>query len=251
MLCLVILGDPMNSASATTVVVLRGPDYVILGSDSKTTEVKGDQTASSLACKIRQFGEVAFAAAGAVGDGKEFDVFRVAAGSAKGRADVVAVANDFESVTRGPFRHYLQRFYREDPAQFTRYCAKKVCLIVVFAAMDRGIPKISIRGLFVTVKNDVINVEPSAQSGMDCPGTCVTVGEQVVLGVTEEANSIFDGTPHFWKLNGIVSGMEQLIGAEISAHPDVVGPPISILQLDSQGARFLPGHQGPCRIPEK
>jgi hypothetical protein len=251
MIFLAILCDLMNSAFATTLVVLRAPDYVILGSDSSATEVKGDQTTQSSACKVRQFGEVSFAAAGAVGDGNGFDAFEVAARAVKRRTDVVAIANDFESVTRRPFTQYLQRFYGENPAQFTRHCAKKVCLTVVFAAMDRGTPKISVRGLFVTVKKKVVVVEPSIQARMDCPGTCVTGGEQVVLGVSEEANSVFDRTPHFWKVNGIVSGMEQLIGAEISAHADIVGPPISILQLDGQGVRFLPGHQGLCGNPEK
>jgi 20S proteasome alpha/beta subunit len=70
MISLVIL----NPALATTVVVLRGPDYVILGADSRVTDVDGDQTGSSSTCKIRQFDNVYFALAGPAGDGRGFDV---------------------------------------------------------------------------------------------------------------------------------------------------------------------------------
>jgi len=247
MISLVIL----NPAFATTVVVLRGPDYVILGADSRVTDVNGDQTGSSSTCKIRQFDKVYFALAGPVGDGRGFDVFELAARIANGRTDVVGIADDFERLMRRPLTEYLQRFYGESPAQFSRYCANRICLQVAFVTVDSGTPKISIRGFFVTVSKKQVMVKPAIRERMDCPGTCATGAEQVLLGVNEEATSLYDRTPHFWKVNGIVSGMEQLIGAEISAHADAVGPPISILQLDSQGVRFIPDHQGLCSDPEK
>jgi hypothetical protein len=245
MISLVVLCERMSSAFATTAVVLRGPDYVILGSDSRVTDVNGNQSTSSSICKIRQFDKVFFTLSGPAGDGSGFDVFELAARIAKGRTDVVGIANDFEVLTRRPLTQYLQRLYLASPKQFARYCSR-MCLQVAFAIVDRGTPRVSVRGFFVTVGKNKVVVTPAIRERLDCPGTCATGQEQVVLGFNDEARSLFDRTPHFWNINGIVLGMDKLIGAEISAHGDAVGPPISILQLDREGVRFFPGHQGLC-----
>lgn len=244
-----IFFDQQDSMFGTTVVVLRGPEYVVLGSDSKITSVTGNQTASSLGCKIRQIHKIFVGVAGAAGQAGSFDVFEVARKAATGKTDVIAIANQFEIAARKPFAAYIRRFRQENPAQFARYCDKRDCLVVAFAGIDRATPKVSVRAFFVTTRNNVVIVRADTHSRMDCPGTCETGIEQAVFGVNSEASSLFDRTPHFWKVKGIVSGMEELVGAEISAHGDVVGPPISILMLNGQGAHFLPSHQGLCADP--
>jgi hypothetical protein len=70
---------------------------------------------------------------------------------------------------------------------------------------------------------------------------------QIVLGDNLEANNLFDKSPHFWRDNDLIPGMEKLINVEIAANRDDVGGPISIILLvDKKGVQWLPGHQGVC-----
>jgi hypothetical protein len=239
------LGDCL---SGTTVVVLRGPNYAILGSDSMVTLVTGGTRTSAKACKIQQVNRVFVSAAGAVGPAFGFDAIEIARRAVNSKATtLIAIANKFEKDAQQPFSAYVRHFRRESPGTFTRYCNSRDCLQIAFATVEKGVPKVSIRAFSVSVKNNLTIVVPTHR--MDCPGTCVTGNEQIVLGVNAEAISVFEGTPHFWKIKGIALGMEELIGSEIAAHGDVVGAPISILTLDSQGAHFMPEHQGLCPNP--
>lgn len=68
----------------------------------------------------------------------------------------------------------------------------------------------------------------------------------MVLGDNIEATKLFNETPHFWRNKGLVPGMLDLVGAEIAAHPEDVSSPISILVVDKDGPRWLPGFRGLC-----
>jgi hypothetical protein len=233
--------------SGTTVVAVRGNDYVVLGSDSMIIVTTADRNVSLPGCKIQQMNKVFFGAAGVLG-GPGFNAYEIARKASINGADTVAIANRFESAAREPFTAFVQRFRQDNPTAFYRYCNNRDCLQVAFASFDKGIPKLAIRSFRVTTKGESTNVVPDAR--MNCPGDCVTGAEQVVLGVNSEATSVFDRTPHFWKLRGIVPGMDELIGTEIAAHGDAVGPPVSILILDKAGARWMPRHQGLCQDPK-
>jgi hypothetical protein len=218
---------------------------VVLGSDSLVTLVIGKHTTPASSCKIQRIANVFISASGAIGQASGFSAFDIAKRAASNNTELIVAANRFEVGARKPFAAYLSRLRKESPLEFMRFCNDRDCLQVVFATVENGVPKIAVRAFKVRVKGNSIIVTPDSR--MDCPGNCATGFEQTVLGVNDEATSIFDRTPHFWRVKGIVPGMEELIGAEISAHGDVVGPPISILMLDKQGARFLPEHQGLCQ----
>jgi hypothetical protein len=236
-----------NSCGGTTVVAIRGDDYVVLGSDSMIIQTTGDRNVSMPACKIQQMSGVFFAAAGVFG-GPGFNAYEIAKEASSKGADTVTTANRFERAARGPFTTFVRRLRRENPTAFSRYCNDRDCLQVAFAGFEKGTPKLAIRSFRVTTRGASTLVVRDAR--MDCPGDCVTGAEQVVLGVNGEATSVFDSTPHFWKLRGIVLGMDELIGTEILTHGDVVGPPVSVLILDKEGARWMPGHQGFCHDPK-
>ncbi len=245
-LALLILAGA-GRCGGTTVIAIRGDDYVVLGSDSMIIAMRADRNVSLPGCKVQQMNKVFFGAAGVLG-GPGFNAYEIARKASMKGADTVAIANRFEGAARGPFTAFVQRFRRENPTAFSRYCNDRDCLQVAFASFDNGTPKLAIRSFRVATRGELTIVAPDAR--MDCPGDCVTGAEQVVLGVNSEATSVFDRTPHFWKLRGIVAGMDELIGTEIVAHGDAVGPPVSILILDKAGARWMPGHQGLCQDPE-
>jgi hypothetical protein len=228
----------------TTVVGLRAPSYVILGSDS--LEI-GSNRPTAKVCKIQQIGGIAFSASGAVGEigkGSTFNVVEVAERLRTKRADARGWADDLAKSIRGPFTAYLGKFRREQPNMFSNFCNSRECLQFAVASFTDGIPRLSARAFFVTTVGARIVVRPAKP--MDCPGTCVTGAEQVILGVNEEATALFNSTPRFWAINGISKGIDALIGTEVLAHPEVVGPPVSILILDSSGPRWWQDHQGFC-----
>ena len=76
----------------TTVVVLRGPEFVALGADSMAIGVTTDQSASSSECKIRQINKIFVAAAGANGQPSGFNVFEIARKLSTGRTDATTIA---------------------------------------------------------------------------------------------------------------------------------------------------------------
>jgi hypothetical protein len=234
---------------ATTIVAIRSPAYVVVASDSRVSAISSGEVSPTLGCKIQQVGTFFVGAAGYFGDTRGFNAFDLARKASTEGGDLIAIADRFERVTIEPFKGLIQTFRQEHPVDFTRYCDNRDCLEVVFVGIENAVPKLYMRSFRATIRDKEIVIEPADRH--DCPGDCVTGAAEALLGIHGNADALIDRTPHFWKVKGIVAGMDEVIGAEIKADPAKVALPISILTIDGSGPHWEPGHQGVCRDIKK
>jgi hypothetical protein len=68
----------------------------------------------------------------------------------------------------------------------------------------------------------------------DCNGAVVTR----FLGETEAIEGLPEDNPSFWN-DGLAAGVRRLLETEIAARSEYVGPPIDLLQITAQGARWI------------
>jgi hypothetical protein len=232
--------------TGTAIVAVRTPEFVALGSDSMLLLGRGGAHRRSMsACKIEQINEVFFSAAGVFAETQGgFNAFELAKRSYVRGADTRVMADRFEKMALRPFSALVDELHRGDPAYFSKYCESKDCLEVAFIGFQKETPMLSVRSLRVRLDGGSIKV--TADEPVDCPGSCKSGAQQVILGTNAEATQLFDRTPHFWKIAGVVPGMEELIGTEISAHPDAVAAPVAILMINRSGPVWAPRHQGLC-----
>jgi hypothetical protein len=226
----------------TTVVAVRTPDFVILAADSRvlqgsTNEMKG--------CKIERAGDVFFSRAGMFLDPSTgWDLSRDARRAAAPGGSLRDIADRFVSLTQRGLITTMARLKKVDPEFFGRHCEGKHDPEIVFAKIEAGVPALALRSFHIETKNGQVTVSPDP--AVNCPGDCPTEYTDVTLGNHDAADKLYSATPHFWRVNGFVDGIDKLIMSESEANPMEVIPPISILRLDKTGAHWERGYQGLC-----
>ena len=228
---------------ATSIVIVRTGKLVVLAVDSRVIgyDAKtGKQNDLRLECKIEQANNVFVAAVGLYGNRKEFDVYGLAKDAALKGGNAATVANRFGKMVERPFADFLRSLRKEDVSE----CNHQSCLDVAFISFGDGTTQVSVRSLGADFKDGAI--EPRVFS-IDCPGSCdANRGIKMILGYKEAAAHLLEAQPDLFIKRGLISGVADLIGAEIAAHPNEVTAPIAILVLDEDGPRWAEGHQGKC-----
>jgi hypothetical protein len=70
--------------------------------------------------------------------------------------------------------------------------------------------------------------------------------KSLLFGYHKEADMEVKGKPDLWNIaGGPQAVIRHLIGLEIAAQPDEVGPPIAIAQIDSTGVHWI--DKGACQ----
>lgn len=224
-------------ANATTIVVARSSSEIVIGADSKVTDTYGNELNSEI-CKIQQVGDLFLAFEGLLRDkATGFSVPEIASRALRLKPDATA-AEKVKILTgflTSELFVELQRVRSISPDEFHARLEGQTFLRIVIAGFDRGRPAIFVRqfrtsfiarGIGVTVIPDDC-VE-------DCEGEVVTR----YLGETEAIEGLPEDTPDFWK-GGLADGVRRLIQTEIAARGEYVGPPIDLLQINAQGARWI------------
>ncbi|HEY6008685.1 MAG TPA: hypothetical protein VIU40_10220 [Geobacteraceae bacterium] len=107
---------------------------------------------------------------------------------------------------------------------------------VVLAGMENGVPLLVFRGF-------VLREEKDGALALDiirhaCPQECQDVFFSLILGEDAAIDAYLAKNPGFW-MGGFAEGVRRLIEVEIAARPDVVGPPVTLLRITGDGARWL------------
>jgi hypothetical protein len=243
MLVILMLLQPIF-VPATTMIAIRGPNYVVLASDSLMTGTLKDQKTAVSGCKIQQIKNVFVGVAGTFAGDTGFNAYNLARDAIMQGGNIKQIADRFEQAVHGVFKTFVEDLRRENPVYFQKYCNNKDCLQVVFIVVEDGTSKLAMRCFRVTTPSGKSVVVESADNH-DCPGDC-SEAAVVLLGDHDNADALIGQTPQFWKVKGIYAGIDEAIGAEIKAHPHDVGLPISMLTIDKSGPHWQPGHQGLC-----
>ncbi len=227
-----------STALATTLVGLREKNVFVIGADSKVTYrgkgIKGPETA----CKIYQSGPIYFAIAGLAYD-RNTDFFpeKVVANSFPASISFDSGLQSMERALSNSLTTEMRRLkaeYRETFDYLQEDEGDAFTVLVAEMVQDR--PIMAGRGFkYIDDKSPKVVIHRRS-----CPGDCPD-GEYVFFAGNQEAAR--KRTAEFYKSHGTVTSpsefVEELVDAEVRGSPEEVGPPITILRVDTQGAHWI------------
>jgi hypothetical protein len=232
-------GSSSNSACATTIVVARTASEIVIGADSKVTDAYGNDV-NRRACKILQVGNLFIAFEGLEIDRETgFSVPEIATMALQLKPS--ASAAEKTSILMG---FLVSRLFDELPQLKKRApetFKKKIeggqfFLRIIVGGFERGRPLIFVRNFrAIQLSPQQIGVSVIPDDCLDdCRGDVVTR----FLGETEAIDGLPEETAGFWQ-RGLIEGVRHLIETEIAARSEYVGPPIDLLRIDKNGARWI------------
>jgi len=233
---------PSPPETGTSIIAVRTPDVAYIGADSRILQGASQQ---STGCKIEQIRGTFMSHAGIFKDPSTgWDLREDAKTSVEKGGTIREIADRFAAGTQPRLTVAVKRLKVVDPDYFRRYCEGKHDPAVVFAGLENGVPVIAARSFLIQTRDGQVVV--TADPAEDCPGDCPTGMTDLPLGNHDVSDKIYAATPHFWRVNGFIPGIDKLITSEIDTNPEEVAPPISILRIDGSGAHWEEAHRGLC-----
>ena len=224
-------------ANATTIVVARSANEIVIGADSKVTDTYGHELNSQV-CKIQQVGNLFIASEGLLRDkATGFSVPEIAMKALQLKPDgsVAERVNILTGFLTSELFVELQRVRSNSADEFHTKLEGQTFLRVVVAGFEANHPVVFVRQFRTTFVARGIGVTVIPDDCLDdCQGEVVTR----FLGETEAIEGLPEDTPGFWK-DGLASGVRRLIETEIGARREYVGPPIDLLQITAKGASWI------------
>jgi hypothetical protein len=202
---------------------------------------KGEGGEAGNGCKIRSSNGVYFGIARIWGSPAQgFTVASFAAEALNSNSDLASRVTHFEMLLVHPLERLLMALKATDPRRFQRELEGQSAVDTLFVGFEDGYPAFLLRSFIVRDgASHSITVRIRRE---DCARDCSEVA-YVALGQHEAIDKALAENPEYWKI-GFAEAIRKLINLEISAEPNFVGPPISILTIDKSGPRWI--EQGAC-----
>jgi hypothetical protein len=224
--------------SATTVIVVKTPDKIILAADSLATHPFGQPPET--VCKISKIGSIYFAFPGFSSVNFKVDPISGARRAAIGTRDMSEVAEAFRNNETAELSRAMPLMKNDSPDRYE--IIRQVPLTAVFIGRNNGMLSWIIVAFSVS---EPVGIPSVSSRIINCPGQCGDrvyrygiIGEQFAIADAEKANPrLLEGNPE--KIAA------SLIEIEIDKEPDLVGPPISELVLGNSGVRWI--YPGACK----
>ncbi len=232
---------PKWSYANTTIITIRTGNAVFIGADSKAVPLPTPK------CKIEQAGDIFFAITGSPafffqwieisGERQEtiFDFHDVIRTIGMTNFSIDDKVSQIETVLRSTLLFMLENMQRIDQKTFcANYPRDKIVLGVVIAGIENNIPVFYVREARITTEC----IEPVAIDikivNHSEPPKSINVnisGEQDAILKNKIPSSIAD--------DEIVFYIKKWIDLEIKVRPDIVGPPINIISITKNGAKWI------------
>lgn len=227
---------------ATTVVGIRANDGFIIATDSKATYRGLGTKGPATVCKIFQSGSLYFTFAGLANDpSRDFFPEKTVASNFSAADSFARNIAKIERAVSDSLKAEMQRLKTEDPDGFASNNRPGAdTLSMVAGEMVKGSPYMSARGFRYTDKITAVTI-----SRLNCPGDCLDGVEFFLAGSSDAARRtwFYDrGTAR-----DFVAESRKLVEAQIQASPEQVGPPITILRVNGNGATWISNDAG-CPI---
>ncbi len=211
----------------TTVVALIDKKHhrVVLAADSLLRLSYAGTTFQQ--CKIIRQHECSFAMAGLLN--KEFPPFNLkdlAEAACDLPGDLSNKADGFMALAKEPITTVAD-FLRANEPQFyadTIATAGGELVMVAFAGAEKSNPSIFVRGFKIDANGALTPISYSVVAPNDLG---------FFAGFTESIKAYIKANPHWTKMDRVAAA-RKFIQMEIAAHPEGVGPPVSILTIDNQ-----------------
>ncbi len=237
---LCVLQCKLPPAAATTIVVIRTPQEVVIAADSAATfQGDGRPAGTETVCKIYQVNAgLFFAVSGLVNDSRTgFNVPKMVGADSAGGSIAEKIARVERAVQAAVLRE-LPRVKEHDPAGFASLIGSKGAVTVMLAGIDSGVPMATSFSLGLA-ESPKGSIEASILRD-SCPGNCAS-GVRVFWFGESGAIERLRAAGRMPAL-GMPELARYLVQTEIDAGAPRVGGPVDVL-------RILPG--GPVWVQKK
>lgn len=221
-----------TSVYATTIVAITDKNYnrIIIAADSMAT-VNGVKiaTESIQLCKLVVMSGCVFGIAGAIlNPSQSYDLQAMASNACAFSGDLQEKADFFEHTSEEPIRKYLSFVKVNDRQYFGEVTGQRMDFAgAIFAGMQDRQVNVFERAFIAHADGSLETDNKDTLAG--------TVGVNS-LGVNDRIHGYLTTHPQWYKDALGENGMEELarkfISFGIKDRPDIVGPPISILEID-------------------
>ena len=222
---------------ATTIVIARTDKEIVLGADSKVTDVFGNDL-NRRACKIRQIGDLFVAIEGLEIDRQTgFSAPEIASKALSSKTSTSDKVTMLMGYMVSSLLTELSHLKAHDPqTYFKKIEGGQLFLRIAIAGFDKGRPLLFVRSFRALQYNPgQIGVAVIPDDCLDdCKGAVVTR----FLGESDAIEGLPEETPDFWK-TGLADGVRRLVETEIAARSEYVGPPIDIVRITVSGGQWL------------
>jgi hypothetical protein len=245
-LATLILAISVPCAFATTLIGLHLPDGFIIAVDSKVTYKGTGIQGPPTVCKIFQSGSLYFAFSGLANDRNSgFFPEQIVANSFSANDSLANNLDRMDRALSDALTIEMQRLKTQDPVSFAfNHRPGADTLQIVAGEMLNDTPQMFGRGFQYVEETGKIDISRLSCPGVDCP----TEVKFFLAGDTDIArvmvNQFFQETQ---TAHDPVADTRKLVEAEIIAAPETVGPPITILRVDKNGASW-PSNDSSCPI---
>jgi hypothetical protein len=223
------------SALATSIVAYRTSTSITIGVDSKLVQL--GSTKDSLICKIFRQKGTYFAIAGMLDDsGANFHVDQIIRTDANSYRTFEQRVDAVEKDVGLQFEKEQLWLRAHDPAQFREFIKRSKYIEVVLVEIVSGVP--SMVALKFNLDEQTGKVR---RQRVSCPGTCGNAQEVIYrLGKNVPTErSIKNSVPP-------ADFVKRQVEQSSKAFPDIVGGPISILEITPLGSRWI---ENPTQCP--
>jgi hypothetical protein len=221
--------SPGFVTTGTAIAIIAKADQIAAAADSKI--ILGRDRLLSSDCKIKQFDDLFFAIAGHRREElSNFDAIYVASEACRLTDNAADRVNKFEILIKGPLFNMLRITQLKDPSYFESNLHNKTILQAAFFGFERGSPYLYARSYRCkTTSSGQIVIEIERQ---ECVARCDLL---TILGKSRAVEKYISQTADYKKRPSIELA-RKFVELEIADEPDIVGPPIDILQITKTGA---------------
>jgi len=246
---LIVVAFVTAHCAATTIVLIRTPDRLIVGADSLMVEWQNVTNSQAIyACKLHKERSIFFAISGmgVVYSGTNFSAEHLIRDAISSSHSIKEAATQFMHTSTVPYARVVKAMRTADPYGWQlirQYHGGGITLAAIFFGLERGVPTYVIVGFRVST-GPITKVSADIAS---CPGRAcedsVNGEAALVLGESNAAYHQIGGEDQnsfkkFRHAIGDLHTVKQLIALEAVAVPHAVGGPVHIVTLDAGGEHW-------------
>jgi hypothetical protein len=232
----------LPQAAATTIVVIRTPQEVVIAADSAATfQGDGRPVTTETVCKIYRVNDsLFFAVSGLVNDSRTgFNIPEIVA-SSSGSGTMAEKLARVERAVQAAVLRELPRVKERDPAGYSKLIGSKGAVTVMLAGIDAGAPVATSFSLGLTASPKG-PIETSILRD-SCPGNCPSGVRVFWFGEVDAVERL--------RAAGRLPALAMpelaryLVQAEIDAGAPSVGGPVDVLRILPSGPVWVQKKQG-------
>jgi hypothetical protein len=230
-----------GDAGATSIVAVRTPASVLVGSDSKMTA--GDGAAIAGQCKIATANGVYWAAANLKKSADHnFDIDAITASAMRGPGGLATRFAELEKAVAPKLAEVLN----DTPDDvFKEFHENQPSIDILFAGLEDGMPYLYRRYFEARIERNADDARKTIFVQTMRPRCSIEPSCVMAIGSHRTIDAERARNPTMLRSLGVAQSIRHLINTEIAAFPDDVGPPITVLEIDKGGLRWI--SRGACR----